>query len=98
MVKQSEFQTIAMTIIMYKIGLFFTSYIQVMLVACSTVFIANSNPVGIIVSSFFLSLMWTVNVKKIVISTCLDRITYAGGAAIGSLCGMYIAYSISKII
>jgi len=68
--------------------LFITAFIQVYLVAISTVCLAKSFYIGVAIASFFISFTWTFNVKKIAICNTLERITYSSGACIGSLLGL----------
>jgi len=74
-----------------RLMLFATAFLQVLFVACSTVFIANRQPIGVLISAFAVSFVWTLNVKRVVVGSWSDRLIYASGAAVGSLCGMYVA-------
>lgn len=79
-----------------RLRLFGTAFLQVLFVACSTVFIANHQAVGVVVSAFAVSLVWTLNVRQVAIGGWPDRFVYATGAACGSLTGMYLAATLSK--
>jgi hypothetical protein len=68
--------------------LFGTAFIQVYLVAISTVCLANSFYIGVALMGFFISFTWTFNVSKIAICTIKERIIYSSGACIGSLLGL----------
>jgi hypothetical protein len=71
-------------------NLFTTAFLKVFFVACSTVFLADRNYVGVLVSGFFISLIWSANIKKIAISSLKERLVYAGGASLGSVSGLYV--------
>lgn len=75
----------------FNLSLFITAFFQIMFVAMNTIFIANTNLIGVIISSFIISMIWTLNVKKAVFGTLYDRISYALGATFGSVLGMYIS-------
>lgn len=72
------------------IKLFTSSFIQVGLVATNTYLISKGEFAGIFVCSFFISLTWTWNVKKVAFGSLTDRIVYALGAAVGALSSVYL--------
>jgi hypothetical protein len=73
------------------LSLFTTAFLQVFLVAGSTVFIARNNYPGEFLTAFGISWLWTSNVRKIAVSSAKERFVYAIGAACGGTFGMYIA-------
>ena len=72
-------------------SLFLTGMAQVFFVAVNTYFLANTLYIGVLVSSFMISMIWSFNVKRVVFGGMSDRITYAVGATVGSLSGLYVA-------
>lgn len=71
------------------IKIFFSSFIQVFLVAVNTIFLQNGYIPGIAIVSFLISWIWVGNVKKANISTRFERIVYATGAMCGGLSGYF---------
>jgi hypothetical protein len=69
--------------------LFFYSYLQLALVSISTILITKHLYFGIFVSSFLISLLWTYNVSKVVISTYNQKILYSLGAGAGAISGVF---------
>lgn len=74
-----------------RLTLFTTGFVQVLLVGVNTWQIAHNKWLGCFVVGFMISYIWTWNVKKIAFGTHGDRLLYAGGAAIGSICGLALA-------
>lgn len=72
------------------VKLFFTGYIQVLLVVFNTYCVSKDFLIGIIICSFGISYFWTHNVKKIAFGTEKDRIIYSLGALAGGLCGYFL--------
>lgn len=68
-----------------------TGFIQVALVSCNTYQIAHQQWIGIFIVGFFISFVWSFNVKKIAFGTWKDRFLYCLGAAIGSITGCWAA-------
>lgn len=68
--------------------LLITGFIQVYFVAVNTVFLAQSNYIGVLIASFFISIVWSWNVHRISVSTWKDKLIYSAGASIGSLAGL----------
>lgn len=71
--------------------LFFTGFLQVFLVVCSTYFVANKAIIGIAATGFLISFVWTYNVKKVNVGTNKDRYIYSFGAMCGSIVGFYFS-------
>ena len=71
-----------------SIRLFFTGFLQVFFVACSTYMISREYYTGVFVVGFVISWLWTGNVKKVAFGGAWDRVTYASGAALGSVSGL----------
>jgi hypothetical protein len=74
-----------------KIQLFITGFLQVLFVAINTFFIGQSFYFGVFICGFTISIIWSWNVKKIAFGSINDRLTYAIGAAFGSLLGLILA-------
>ena len=79
-------------------ALFFTGFIQVFLVAINTYLIAKLFWVGIAITSFLISLVWTYNVSrksgKVSFTDTKSRLAYAFGAMLGSVVGVYVIFKI----
>lgn len=75
---------------MNKLKIFATSYFQIGLVAINTLLISKSNFYGVFIVSFFISLLWCFNVSKVAVSSLKDKLTYALGAGLGAICGLYL--------
>jgi hypothetical protein len=73
-----------------KVKLFATGFLHVMLVSISTYAISRALYGGVFVSGFLVSYIWSWNVKRIALSTPLDRVVYALGAACGSTAGVLL--------
>ncbi len=71
------------------LSLSITGYLQVFCVSFSTVSLSKGFVPGIVVAAFLVSLIWTLNVKKISISNWPERIVYSAAAAMGSLTGYF---------
>ncbi len=80
-----------------KIQLFTTAFFQVFFVSTNVWCIANRFYTVALISSFAISYLWTINVRKIVISAVSDRIIYASGTATGCIGGMLMGQLLSKI-
>lgn len=72
-------------------SLFLTGFIQVLLVSLNVWQVSHGHFVSATFVGFLISLVWTFNVKKVAFGSHLDRIIYASGAALGTLCGMLLA-------
>ena len=71
-----------------KFSLILTAFIQVYFVSVSTFFISIRLYPGVFIAAFLVSYVWSFNVKKVAFGTHADRLLYATGAAIGSICGV----------
>ena len=71
-----------------NIKLFATAFLQVYMVAISTVSLAHAFYPGVILTGFFISFFWTLNVSRIAVSTIRERIIYSTGAMTGSILGL----------
>lgn len=76
--------------------LFLTAYLQVLLVSANTFFISKTFWIGIAICGYGISYLWTINVKKIAISSHKDRFLYSFGAMLGGLSGVFISNLILK--
>lgn len=78
--------------------LFLTGMLQVTFVAMNVTFIAQKQIIPMLLTGFMISLIWTINVKRIAIGNWLDRLTYANGAMCGTGLGYFISQYINKIL
>jgi len=81
-----------------RMELFCTAAMQVCFVAMNITFISKALILPMIITGFLISLIWTFNVKKVAFGNWYDRITYASGAALGTLAGFYISHYLAKLI
>jgi len=70
--------------------IFFTSFLQIGLVAVNTYLITKLIWVGIFIVSFLISYLWALNVSKISVSTKEAKLVYALGAGCGAISGLFI--------
>lgn len=77
-----------------NIDLFITAFIQVFLVTANTFFISRLAYIGIALSSFLISYLWTLNVKRVSLGGHTERIIYSLGAMIGGVFGVIISETI----
>jgi hypothetical protein len=70
--------------------IFFTSFLQIGLVAVNTYLITQLIWIGIFIVSFLISYLWAINVSKISVSTKQAKIVYALGAGCGAVSGLLI--------
>ena len=75
--------------------LFLTAFTQVTFVAMNITFISKGMIIPMLLTGFMISLVWTLNVKKVAFGTWIDRIVYATGAGLGTLLGYYISHWMS---
>jgi len=73
------------------IVIFSTGFAQVFLVSANIYFISKVAWPGIAVCGFGISYLWTINVRKVVLCSRLERISYSTGAMIGGLAGVMLA-------
>ena len=52
-----------------QIKLFLTGFVQVFLVSMNIVFITNKQIIPLVITGFFISFTWTINVKKVAFGT-----------------------------
>lgn len=78
-------------------SIFATGFVQVILVCLNTYQISaytnkpsNHLLIGIVLVGFLISFIWTWNVKKVVFGGIWDRVSYALGAALGSISGVLL--------
>ena len=70
--------------------IFFTSFLQIGLVAINTYLITQLIWIGIFIVSFLISYLWAINVSKISVSTKQAKIVYALGAGCCAVSGLLI--------
>lgn len=76
--------------------LFTTGFIQVSFVGANSYLVAKYIPLGIFLTSFMISFVWSFNIKKICFGGTIDRYVYALGAACGAVTGSSIAFYLVK--
>jgi hypothetical protein len=81
-----------------KLGLLFSGFLQVFLVALNTYFISNGMVLGIFILSFSIAISWSYNVKRVVFGNKTDILLYATGSSIGGVSGYLIGFLINKLI
>lgn len=78
--------------------LFLTGLLQVTFVSMNVTFIAHGEIIPMLLTGFMISLIWTINVKRVALGGWLDRITYANGAMVGTGLGFIISHWINKLL
>ena len=73
----------------HYIRLFFTAFLQVFLVAVSTVTLSKGLHLATMIVSFGISYLWSGNIKRVAFGGELDKVIYATGAALGSGAGLF---------
>jgi hypothetical protein len=71
--------------------MFSMAWLQVSLISANTWFIASMMVIPALVCGFAISLVWTLNVKRVAFGGWADRFVYAGGACLGTATGLFIA-------
>jgi hypothetical protein len=74
-----------------SLSIFSTGFLQVSLVSAQTWLISQGAIPGVFVVGFFISLVWTINVKRVSIGNWSDRLLYSVGAGVGAVVGLLIA-------
>lgn len=74
--------------------LFLTGFMQVFFVVANTYFISKGFTPGILVASFFISIIWSWNVKRIAFGDKKDRMIYS----LGAMCGSYTSYLLAQTL
>jgi hypothetical protein len=80
------------------VELFITGFLQVMFIAMNTVFISKAILIPMVITGFIISIIWTLNVKKVAFGEWLDRIVYALGASVGTAIGFLVANYIKDLL
>jgi len=78
-------------LIVDKYGLYLTALFQVFFVAMQPLFIINHRILPMLFCGFCISLIWTLNVKKVAFGNWSDRIAYAFGAMTGTGLGYLLS-------
>jgi len=77
--------------------LFVTALLQVTFVSMNVVFISKSMIVPMLITGFLISLIWTLNVKKVAFGRWRDRFIYAFGAMTGTYLGFILSTKLIKL-
>ncbi len=75
---------------------FLSGFLQVFLVTATTYFVANGNLLAAAATSFFISLVWTFNVRH-ALGDWPTRLAYCTGASSGTAVGFLFAQTINSI-
>ena len=86
------------TLLLARLSLFSTGFIQVYFVSVNTYFLAKEMYLGVLVAAFMISLIWSFNVKKVAFGSTPDRVVYSIGATLGSLIGLWSSSFISSVL
>lgn len=78
----------------HRIKLTVAAFIQVCFVTMNVHFIGTGAILPMLVTSFFVTLIWTFNVKLVSISGMIDRTYYAIGATLGTGFGYFLSHTI----
>jgi membrane protein YqaA with SNARE-associated domain len=81
-----------------KLGLMFSGFLQVFLVALNTYFISKGLILGIFLLSFLIAVSWSYNVKRVVFGSKIDVLLYAIGSSIGGVVGYVLGFLIHRLI
>lgn len=82
---------------MKKLALIFiTGFAQVFLVSANTYFISRTTWAGIAICGFGISYLWTINVRRVILGSKAEQLTYATGAMLGGLLGVLMAKLIKR--
>ena len=79
-----------------RLSIFLTGFIQVALVSAQTYMVARSIYQGVFIIGFLISLVWSVNVKKIAFGGWGDRLVYSTGAGVGAVVGLVVAVALAR--
>ena len=80
----------------HYVKLMIAAILQTALASLNVYQIANSRYLESIIIGFFILLIWSYNVKKIVFGTIWDRIIYSIGGSIGTGLGILIGLELYK--
>ena len=76
--------------------IFLAGFAQVFLVSANTYFISRTTWAGIAVCGFGISYLWTINVRRVILGSKAEQLTYASGAMLGGLSGVLMAKLIKR--
>lgn len=74
------------------LALFGTGWVQTLLVSANIVQVSKEQYIGAAVVGFFISLVWTLNVKSVAFGGWTERIVYSAGAMAGTTMGMTLTH------
>lgn len=80
------------------IKIFITAFFQVFFVALNTFFIAKEKMELSFIAAIFIAILWTYNVRSIVVGTRMASFVYAIGSGTGSLVAIIFAKKIIQIL
>ena len=79
---------------MTRTTLFFAAMLQVALVSLNVWQISHGHWLSGAVTSFAISFVWTLNVKRVAFGKMADRLVYASGA----MCGFLVGVGVSRLL
>lgn len=68
---------------------FSTGFLYIFFLAINTVFLGSINYSGAFTVSIIIGYLWTGNVKRVTVSTELQRIAYCIGSGFGAVAGLF---------
>lgn len=81
-----------------RLTLFITGFSQVYFVAVNTYFLSKEMYLGVFISAFIISMIWSFNIKRIAFGSTNDRLIYAFGATLGSVSGLWCSSYIASVL
>lgn len=78
--------------------LFIFAFLQVFFTCMNIVFITNDMLLLMFITGFFISFIWSGNVKTVVFGTLKERFTYSLGGSFGVIVGYWVSNLILKLI
>ena len=73
---------------MNNLKVFFSAMLQIFLVSTNTYLVANGFMISAGIVGFLLSWVWSWNIKRIAISSNMERLIYCLGAGVGTSFGV----------
>lgn len=79
-------------------ALFAKGFLQVYFVVINTYMVAEGSFLGVFITSFAASLVWSLNVKSVATGNGNTRMIYSTGAACGSVLALYSGAMLVKLL
>ena len=81
-----------------NIALFTKGFLQVYFIVINTYMVAFGSVLGVFVTSFAASWVWSLNVKSVAAGDANTRMIYSTGAAVGSVLALYSGALLLKLL